>query len=30
MIGFNRPSADLLDRFALHDKTGFETGAVPH
>ena len=23
-------SADLVDRFALHDKTGVETGAVPH
>ena len=30
MIGFNRASADIVDRFALHDKTGFETGAVPH
>lgn len=30
VIGTNRASADLIDRFALHDKTGVETGAVPH
>jgi len=30
MIGYNRASADIVDRFALHDKTGFEIGAVPH
>ncbi|MDQ2877675.1 MAG: SulP family inorganic anion transporter [Pseudomonadota bacterium] len=30
VIGYNRASADIVDRFALHDKTGFELGAVPH
>ncbi|QJU59684.1 SulP family inorganic anion transporter [Sphingomonas sp. AP4-R1] len=30
VIGYNAASADLVDRFALHDKTGFELGAVPH
>jgi SulP family sulfate permease len=30
MIGYNRASADIVDRFALHDKTRFEIGAVPH
>ncbi|WP_337848273.1 SulP family inorganic anion transporter [Sphingomonas sp.] len=30
VIGYNEASADLIDRFALHDKTGFELGAVPH
>lgn len=30
VIGTNRASADLIDRFALHDKTGVEIGAVPH
>jgi SulP family sulfate permease len=30
MVGYNRASADIVDRFALHDKTGFELGAVPH
>ena len=30
VIGYNQASADLVDRFALHDKTGFELGAVPH
>ena len=30
VIGYNRASADLIDRFALYDKTGLETGAVPH
>ena len=30
IIGYNRASADLIDRFALHDKTGVELGVVPH
>ena len=30
MVGYNRASADIVDRFALHDKTGVEIGAVPH
>jgi SulP family sulfate permease len=30
MVGYNRASADMVDRFALHDKTGFEIGVVPH
>lgn len=30
VVGYNRASADLVDRFALHDKTGVETGAIPH
>jgi sulfate permease, SulP family len=30
VIGYNRASADLIDRFALHDKTGVELGVVPH
>ncbi|MDR7102153.1 MFS superfamily sulfate permease-like transporter [Croceicoccus sp. BE223] len=30
IVGYNRASADIVDRFALHDKTGFELGAVPH
>ncbi|MEA1071648.1 SulP family inorganic anion transporter [Sphingomonas sp. LY160] len=30
MIGYNRASADLVDRYALHDKTGVESGVVPH
>jgi SulP family sulfate permease len=30
VIGYNAASADIVDRFALHDKTGFELGAVPH
>lgn len=30
VIGANRASADLIDRFALHDKTGVELGVVPH
>jgi SulP family sulfate permease len=29
VMGYNRASADIVDRFALHDKTGVETGAVP-
>jgi hypothetical protein len=28
--GYNRASVDLVDRFALHDKTGVEMGVVPH
>jgi SulP family sulfate permease len=30
VVGYNRASADIVDRFALHDKTGFEIGVVPH
>ncbi|WP_294335956.1 SulP family inorganic anion transporter [uncultured Sphingomonas sp.] len=30
VIGYNRASADLVDRFALHDKTGVGTGLAPH
>jgi SulP family sulfate permease len=30
IIGYNHASADLVDRFALHDKTGVELGVVPH
>ena len=30
IIGYNRASADIVDRFALHDKTGVEMGVVPH
>jgi SulP family sulfate permease len=30
MVGYNRASADLVDRFALHDKTGVEIGLAPH
>lgn len=30
VIGYNRASADLVDRFALHDKTGVELGLSPH
>ncbi len=30
VTGYNAASADLVDRFALHDKTGVELGAVPH
>ncbi|WP_242417625.1 SulP family inorganic anion transporter [Sphingomonas panni] len=30
VTGYNRASADLVDRFALHDKTGVELGVVPH
>ena len=30
VTGYNRASAALVDRFALHDKTGVELGAVPH
>jgi SulP family sulfate permease len=30
VVGYNRASADIIDKFALHDKTGVELGAVPH
>lgn len=30
VIGYNPASADLVDRFALHDKTGVEMGLSPH
>jgi len=30
IVGYNRASADIVDRFALHDKTGVELGTVPH
>jgi hypothetical protein len=30
IVGTNRASADLIDWFALNDRTGFETGLVPH
>jgi len=30
VIGYNEASADIIDRFALHDKTGVEMGAFPH
>lgn len=30
VVGYNRASADIVDKFALHDKTGVELGAVPH
>jgi SulP family sulfate permease len=30
VIGYNQASADLVDRFALHDKTGVEMGLAPH
>jgi SulP family sulfate permease len=30
VVGYNQASADLVDRFARHDKTGFELGVVPH
>jgi SulP family sulfate permease len=30
VIGYNRASADIVDRFALHDKTGVEIGLAPH
>jgi SulP family sulfate permease len=30
LAGYNRASADLVDRFALHDKTGVEIGLAPH
>ncbi len=30
VVGYNRASADIVDKFALHDKTGVEIGLVPH
>ncbi|UXC91423.1 SulP family inorganic anion transporter [Sphingobium sp. RSMS] len=30
VVGYNKASADLVDRFARHDKTGVEMGTVPH
>ena len=30
VIGYNEASADIIDRFALHDKTGVEMGVIPH
>ncbi len=30
IIGYNAASADIVDRYALHDRTGFSLGAVPH
>lgn len=30
VLGINRASADIVDRFALHDKTGVEMGLAPH
>jgi SulP family sulfate permease len=30
VIGYNRASADIVDRYALHDKTGVEIGLAPH
>ncbi|MBA3053831.1 MAG: SulP family inorganic anion transporter [Sphingomonadales bacterium] len=30
VIGYNEASADIVDRFALHDKTGVELGVIPH
>ncbi|MBV1918559.1 MAG: SulP family inorganic anion transporter [Sphingomonadaceae bacterium] len=30
IIGYNEGSADIVDKFGLHDKTGFELGTVPH
>ncbi|VXC57483.1 SulP family inorganic anion transporter [Sphingomonas sp. AX6] len=30
VIGYNRASADIVDKFALHDKTGVEMGLVPN
>lgn len=30
IIGYNEASADIIDRFALHDRTGVETGLAPH
>ena len=30
VVGYNRASADIVDRFALHDKTGVELGIAPH
>ena len=30
VTGYNRASADLVDRFGVHDKTGVELGVAPH
>ncbi len=30
IVGYNRASADIVDRYALHDKTGVEIGLAPH
>lgn len=30
VVGYNQASADLLDKFALFDKTGVEMGLTPH
>ncbi len=30
VVGINRASADLVDRFALEDRTGLEVGLAPH
>jgi len=30
VVGYNKASADIVDKFALHDKTGVELGAIPH
>jgi len=30
VTGLNTASADLVDRFALTDKTGVESGLAPH
>lgn len=30
IVGLNKASADLFDRFALEDRTGLETGLAPH
>jgi len=30
VVGYNEASADIIDRFGLHDKTGVELGAIPH
>ncbi|UVI39459.1 SulP family inorganic anion transporter [Qipengyuania spongiae] len=30
VVGLNRASADLVDKFALTDKTGVESGLAPH
>lgn len=30
MVGYDRASADIVDRFTVHDKTGLEMGLAPH
>lgn len=30
VVGYNRASAAIVDRYALHDKTGVEMGIAPH